>query len=86
MEEGHLHNGVNSRCQTAFAGDFGRINHVETGFLLIQYRLNFLWQTTPDFIHTLWRIKQEDTAWFQALGHLILIDKLQLVTANKIGL
>ena len=86
MEECHLHNGVNTRCQTAFASDFGRINHVETGLLLIQYCLNFLRQTRPDFIHVVRSIEQEDTAWFQAFGHLILIDKLQLVTANKIGL
>ena len=86
MEERHLHNGVNTCSQTAFAGDFGRINHVETRFLLIQNSLNFLRQTCPDFIHTVRGIKQEYTARFQALGHLILIDKLQLVTTNKIGL
>ena len=86
MEECHLHHGVNTRSQTALARDFGRINHIETGFLLIQDRLNFLRQTRPDFIHAVRGIEQENTARLQTLGHLIFIDKLQLMAADKISL
>ena len=86
MEEGHLHHGINTCRQSAFAGDFSRVNHKEPRFFLVQHRLNFLRQTCPDFICVVRRIEQENTAWFQTFRHLILINKLQLVAADKISL
>ena len=86
MEEGHLHNGINTRSQATFAGNFCGVDHVETGFFLVQHRLNFLRQAPPDFVCAVRRIEEENTAGLQALGHLVFIDKLQLVAANKISL
>ena len=86
MEEGHLHNGIDTRGKATFAGNFRRVNHIETGFFLVQHRLHFLRQARPDFIRAVWRIQEENTARLQALGHLVLINELQLVTANKISL
>ena len=86
MEKGHLHNGVDTRPQAAFTGDFCRVDDIKTRFFLIEGGLDFLWQTGPDFIGAVGRIKQENTAGLQTFRHLIFIDKLQLVTADKVGL
>ena len=76
MEERHLHYGVNTRGESAFTGNFRRVNHVEARFFLIQYGLHFLRQPRPDFISTVRRIEQENTAGLQALCHLVFINKL----------
>ncbi len=86
MEEGHLHNGINTRGQATFAGNFRRVNHVEAGFFLIKHRLNLLRQARPDLLCAVWSIQEKNTAGFQALSHLVFIDKLQLVAANKVSL
>ena len=86
MEEGHLHHGVDTCRQATFAGNFGGVNHKEAGFFLVQHRLHFLRQPRPDFINAVRGVNQENTARFQALRHLIFIDKLQLVAADKICL
>ncbi|MNC33826.1 hypothetical protein D3C75_822350 [compost metagenome] len=85
MEERHLHDGVDTRTQLAFTGDFRRIHHEETRFFLVQHRLNFLRQSVPHFIRAIRRVEQENAAGFQAFGHLIFVDKLQLVAADKIS-
>jgi hypothetical protein len=80
------HDGVNTRGKTAFAGYFRRVDDEEAGSLLIQHRLYFLRQTRPDFVRAVRRVDQENTAGLKALGHLVFVDKLQLVTADKICL
>ena len=86
MEKRHLHNGVDARAEAALAGDFGRVNDIKPRFFLIQRGLDFLRQARPDFLGAVWGIEQENTARLKTLNHLILVDKLQLVTANEIGL
>ena len=86
MEKGHLHHGVDARAQPAFAGNFCRVDDIKTGVFLPEHRLHFLRQTRPHLIRAVRRVEQENTARFQALCHLIFVDKLQLVTADKIGL
>ena len=86
MEEGHLHHGINARPEATFAGDLRRVDHVKTRFFLIQGSLHFLRQAGPDFIGAVRRVEQENAAGLQPLGHLVFIDKLQLVAANEIGL
>ena len=86
MEEGHLHDGINTRCKPALTRNFCRVDHKEAGFFLIKNRLHFLRQARPDFICAVRRIEQENTARFEAFGHLVFIDKLQLMAADKICL
>ena len=86
MEKGHLHYSVDTRAQTTFAGNFRRVNDIKTGVFLPEHRLHFLRQTRPHLIRAVRRVEQENTARFQALCHLVFVDKLQLVTADKIGL
>ncbi len=86
MEKGHLHHGINARPEAAFAGDLCRVDHVKTRFFLIQGGLDFLGQAGPDLIGAVRRVEQENAAGLQPLGHLVFIDKLQLVTADEISL
>ena len=44
-----------------------------------------MWQSRPRLFGTVRRVEQEDTAGFQAFCHLVGIDKLQLMAADKIG-
>ena len=86
MEERHLHHGINARAEAALAGDFRRVDHVKTRFFLIQGGLDFLGQAGPDLIGAVRRVEQENAAGLQPLGHLVFIDKLQLVAADEISL
>ncbi len=86
MEKGHLHHGINARPEAAFAGDLCRVDHVKTRFFLIQCGLDFLGQAGPDLIGAVRRVEQENAAGLQPLGHLVFIDKLQLVAADEISL
>ncbi|CCK07164.1 hypothetical protein BN128_1075 [Cronobacter sakazakii 696] len=86
MEKRHLHHGVDARAELAFAGDFRGVHHEDARVFVIQHRLDFLRQLMPDFIRRVGRVNQKNTAGFQALGHLIFIDKLQLMAADKIRL
>ncbi|MNL61581.1 hypothetical protein D3C87_1855270 [compost metagenome] len=86
MEECHLHYGIDTRRQTAFAGNFCSVDSKQTRLLLVQYGLNFLRQTGPHFVGVVRRVNQENPAGFQAFSHLIFIDKLQLVAADEISL
>jgi hypothetical protein len=56
------------------------------GLLLVQHGLDFLRQSIPDFVRIVRRIEQENAAGFQALRHLVFINKLQLMAANEIRL
>ena len=86
MEEGHLHNRVDTRGQSTFAGNFRCVNDVEMGLLLVQHGLDFLRQSIPHFVRIVRGIEQENAAGFQALRHLVFINKLQLMAANEIRL
>ncbi len=85
MEKGHLHHGINARPEAAFAGDLCRVDHVKRAFL-IQGGPDFLGQAGPDLIGAVRRVEQENAAGLQPLGHLVFIDKLQLVAADEISL
>ncbi|SPX67246.1 Uncharacterised protein [Leclercia adecarboxylata] len=86
MEKRHLHDGVDTRRQATFAGNFRRINDIEFRLFLVQHRLHFLRQPPPDFIDAVRGVKQENAPRLQALGHLVFVDKLQLVATDEIGL
>ncbi len=85
MEKGHLHHGINARPEAAFAGDLCRVDHVKTLFL-IQGGTDF-WGRRDQTSSALYGVlSRENAAGLQPLGHLVFIDKLQLVAADEISL
>ncbi len=85
MEKRHLHHRVDTRAQLAFAGDFLGVDDIEPCLFLVQYRLHILRQSIPHLFGAVRCVEQENAAGFQPLGHLVFIDKLQLVAADEIG-
>ncbi|SAH62959.1 Uncharacterised protein [Enterobacter hormaechei] len=86
VEERHLHNRIDTRRQAAFAGDLRGVNDIQARLFLVKHCLDFLGQACPDLVGAVRGVDQENTAGLQALGHLIFINELELVTANKIRL
>lgn len=74
------------RAAAAFAGDLRGVNDIQARLFLVKHRLHFLGQACPDLVGAVRGVDQENTAGLQALGHLIFINELELVTANKIRL
>ncbi|MND94186.1 hypothetical protein D3C80_863960 [compost metagenome] len=85
MEKRHLHYGVDTCTEPAFTRQFRRVDDIEACLTLLQDGLHFLRQPRPGLFGTIGSIEQENAAGFQALRHLVSIDKLQLVAADKVG-
>ncbi len=86
LEEGHLHHGIDAVAELAFPGDPGGVDDVETRLFCTQGLLHLLRQSLPDLCRAIRAVEQEDTAELQPLRHLVQVDKLPLVAADKVRL
>ncbi len=86
LEEGHLHHSIDAVAELAFPGDPGGVDDVEPRLFCTQDLLHLLRQSLPDLCRAIGAVEQEDTAELQPLRHLVQVDKLPLVAADKVRL
>lgn len=73
-------------AELALPGDLGGVDDVETRLFCTQGLLHLLRQPLPDLCRAIGAVEQEDTAELQPLRHLVQVDKLPLVAADKVCL